>query len=694
MDRGRLLEFLGRADNQVKIRGMRIELEEIEAQLADHPAVRQAVVNVHRHGGADQLVGYLVTNDDVSNDDVANNVALQREVAEWSRTRLPEYMVPTLFVALERVPLTANGKTDRRVLPAPDFTAHRSVKPPRTPRERLLCQAFADALNLNQIGIDEDFFSLGGDSIVAIRVVSRVRAQGYGLRPRDMFAQRTVESLAPLLVSSTTESRTEAVDPAGAAAATPILRWLDEVGQVGSVLDGFYQGMSLLTAADLSEDTLRAALGATVARHHLLWASAQGGADLVIPDSPPEVVLRVADSGQSLEQLREDVFSTLDPTAGNMIAFGWHRGDSGWGRLLVIAHHIVVDGVSLRILAEDIAASHRLIQAGRSAELPPVETPWRSWAQSLAAATADGAFDDDLAHWRQACATTEKPWGDRPLDPARDTVATEARLTVELDAATTHAVLVGLPERIHGHVNDAMVAALFLALLEWRAGRGEELDDAPALLIEMEGHGREGHQVGDIDLSATVGWFTTLYPVALRADAFDWRTALSDSAALGGAVRSIKDQLRAVPSHGLSYGALRYLRTQDDSLTARPQVLFNYLGRFDTGDQPWALAGDPVAILEDRDPAMPLPRLFEVNAEVVDTGDETVLRATFSWPSGAVSDADAARLAHRWRDLLTTIARSTDVRGHSASDFSRVALNSDDIAEFEARYPGLADVLP
>ncbi|WP_029115226.1 non-ribosomal peptide synthase/polyketide synthase [Mycobacterium sp. URHB0044] len=682
------LEFLGRADNQVKIRGRRIELEEIEAQLADHPAVRQAVVDVHRHGNSEQLVGYLVASDGITND-----AALHAEIADWGRTRLPDYMVPTLFVALDRVPVTANGKTDRRALPAPDVAPRRTVKPPRTPRETVLCQAFADALDLDEIGVDDDFFSLGGDSIVAIRVVSRVRASGYTLRPRDMFAHRTVEALAPLLAESGAVPAADVVDePTGPAVATPILHWLDEAGEAGSAMNGFYQGMALVTPEGLEEDTLRAVLSATLARHPVLWASTDGGAaTLHIPETPPQIRLTMADPGADIERLRDDLVATLDPAAGVMVAFGWRPAEVGPGRLLVVAHHVVVDGVSLRILAEDIAAAHRLIIGGSHATLPPAATSWRTWAQRLNDATVEGAFDEDLEHWQRVCSTSETPLGDRPLDPARDTVASEARLTVELPATVAEAVLTDVPDRIHGHVNDAMVAALYLALLEWRSECGHEADGT--LLVEMEGHGREADQVGDLDLSGTVGWFTTLYPVALRADDFDCSAALSGGTALGAAVRSIKDQLRSVPSRGLSHGALRYLRG-DDTLAVAPQVLFNYLGRFEAGQRPWAFADDDAAVLEDRDPAMPLPRLLEVNAEAVTIAGATVLRATFSWPSGAIAESEVTRLARRWSELLAAIAISDDVRGHSISDFPRVALDAGDVTRLEQTYPGLADVLP
>jgi amino acid adenylation domain-containing protein/non-ribosomal peptide synthase protein (TIGR01720 family) len=679
------LEFLGRADNQVKIRGRRIELEEIESQLAEHPAVRQAVVSVHRQGNADQLVGYLVAADGVADDGT-----LHAEVAEWGRTRLPDYMVPALFVGIDRIPLTANGKTDRRALPAPSATQPAgSGRPARTPREIVLARAFADALDLDAVSVDDDFFSLGGDSIVAIRVVSRVRAAGYVLRPRDMFAHRTVEALAPLLVESAPVLE-QVIAATGAVPATPILRWLDEVGT--STLDGFYQGMALVTPAGLTRDEVRSIVDAVIARHHLLWAStASGAADLQIPDSAPQPPLLTGHIDESVESLRDRLIALLDPTAGAMVAVGWLGGGDAAGRLVVVAHHIVIDGVSLRILAEDLAAAHRMLAKTGSALLPESRTPWRSWAHQLTDATTLGAFEPDREYWERTCAVTEQPWGDRALDASIDTVATESTLTVQLPASVTETLLTSVPDRIHGHVNDAMIAALYLALREWLGERGL---DSRALLVEMEGHGREGHAVGDIDLSETVGWFTTLYPVALHDDDFDWRSALIDGTALAAAVRSVKDQLRALPSHGLSYGALRYLGEQAGQLDAAPQVLFNYLGRFDTADRPWAFADTGTAVLEGRDPAMPLPRLLEINAEVADAGAGTVLRATFSWPAAAVAETDVARLAHRWTAVLAMIADSDDVRGHSASDFPHVELGATDVAELEAHYPGLVEVLP
>ncbi|TRW79695.1 amino acid adenylation domain-containing protein, partial [Mycolicibacterium sp. 018/SC-01/001] len=690
------LEFLGRADNQVKIRGRRIELEEIEAHLADHPAVRRAVVTVHRQGGADRLVGYLLAAAGVINDST-----LHDDIRRWAQSRLPEYMVPTDVVALDSIPLTANGKTDRAALPAPPVPqGDRQGRAPRNAREEVLCRAFAEALELDETGVsvDDDFFGLGGDSIVAIRVVGRVRALGFSLRPRDMFAHRTVAALAPLLVDAApVPADLEPIDVTGPVPATPILRWLDDVAVTGggSAMRGFYQGMSLLTPPDLDESAVRRLVDAVVARHPVLWASTPGpAADLEIPSGPPHTPLLTGALADGVPAMRDRLVDCLDPAAGIMVAVGWLTGDAAQGRLVVIAHHVVVDGISLRILAEDFASGYGLLSAGADLALPPARTSFRSWATHLADAARQGVFDDDRPYWRDA-ANGEAHWGSAPLDPLRDTVATESSLTVALSPTATRAALSAVPERIHGHVNDALVAALYLALRAWLADRGTA--DFDALTIEMEGHGRETVRIGDgdlstsVDLSDTVGWFTTLYPVLLRDNGTDWRSALAGGPALGAVVRSVKDQLRAVPSHGMSYGVLRHLRDAAELATA-PAVLFNYLGRFDASARPWAF--DEHGVLEGRDPSMPLPRLLEINAEAADTGNGPVLRATFSWPGRLLDAAEVQTLADRWLRLLEMTADSDDVRGHSSSDFGQVMLSDSDVVEIEQRYPGVLEVLP
>ncbi|GAA1459847.1 non-ribosomal peptide synthetase [Williamsia maris] len=696
------LEFLGRSDNQVKIRGRRIELEEIEAALADHPSVHAAVVTVREKPSA-TLVAYVTT--------VAGGAASGTgtdELLAWAAQTLPEYMVPSVITVLVSMPVTANGKVDRVALVrrtaenAPTPAVPGESAPPVTPREVALSAVFADVLDLDPGwgDIDADFFALGGDSIVAIRVVSRLRAHGYTLRPRDMFAHRTVRALAPVLGDAASLTPRTDVEATGAIGATPITAWLDEVG---NAVDGFYQGVTLVTPDDLTESALAAVLDAVVARHELLRAHTDGPAkDLVVDSGDAHASLTVVDSSVEgdLAVVIDAAVGRLDPTVGRMVSFVWLRD---LRRLLVIAHHVVVDGISLRILAEDIADAHRRLVTDGSPVVDDVPVSFRGWAHALRETTGDGAFDPDIDFWTQVASTADALLGDRPLDPTVDTVATESRLRVQLPTDVTERLLTVVPDSIHGRVDDPMIAALAIAIERWRDERGiagAGSNHADAVVLELEGHGREGELVGDADVSRTVGWFTTLYPAKLTIGPVT-DTDLR-SARLGELVRSVKDQLRAVPSHGLGYGALRHLAGRDD-LAVAPQVLFNYLGRFAVTDtdtsQPWSMVAPEMGsaettVLEGRGPDMPLPRLVEVNAETADTAAGPELSAVFSWPRGAVGAEDISRLADLWVETLTAITVNDHIAGHSVSDFPLVELTADDVRQIDSSTPGLTAILP
>ncbi|TWF80521.1 non-ribosomal peptide synthase protein (TIGR01720 family)/amino acid adenylation domain-containing protein [Pseudonocardia hierapolitana] len=654
------LEFLGRADNQVKIRGMRLELEEVEAVLATHPGVRQAVVMARDNAaGAKYLAGYAL----------ATTVG-EEDLRRWCADRLPEYMVPTTFTVLDAFPLTSNGKVDRKALPEPRREG-RAGRAPRTPRERTLCGIFADVLGLPEVGADDDFFALGGDSIVAIGVVSRARRAGLVLRPRELFELRTPAALALAASDADPAERVATVEPVGGLPATPVLEWLWETGPS----EGFYQSITVHSPAELTPDRLTEVASALLRHHDVLRAVVATGADgrptvRVPAEVPAPSVTHVrlgADESVDERLSRETAaaVSRLDAGSGRMVEFVWlDRGSERHGRLVVAVHHVVVDGVSLRILAEDLQA----LWAGRTPD--PASTSFREWALALADAARAGEFDDDLAFWREVAAAPNPVIGRRALDAGVDTVATERELTVTLPSALTEPLLGAVPAAIHGGVNDALVAALALAVIEWRgeaAGR--------RLLLEMEGHGREAELLtGNLDLSRTVGWFTTLYPVAIEVPD-------GGSAAV---VKGIKEQLRAVPRNGLSYGALQYLTDARADLAVAPALLFNYLGRFSADSE----------VGEDRDPRMPLPRALEINAITVDTTDGPVLSARFSWPAAVLDEAEVGALAELWLERLGAIAGDETVAGFTPSDFPLVELDPSDVDELEREVPDLQDVLP
>lgn len=642
-----VLEFLGRADNQVKIRGMRVELEEIEVALAAHPLVRHAAVVLRQTpSGAAQLTGYVVSNTDI---DAA-------ELNAWCAAKLPEHMVPGTVLVLDEFPVTANGKIDRRALPAPSTPEPAVTETPADPLAQSLCGIFAELLGVPNVGAHTDFFALGGDSIVAMGLISRARKLGLQLRPRDIFALRTPAALAAL-VTETALPHPDRVDAVGEVAATPILAWLHEVG---NSLDGFYQSVTVRTPVGMTLAALTARIGALLDCHDILRArmSSADPAGLTVP--PPGAVTAASvlkhvtvdgDIGRLAADEHALAVTRLDPREGRMFEAVWlDAGTDAPGRLILMAHHVVVDGVSLRLLAEDLAL-----------DSPPQkpDTSFREWSAQLHAAVDRGEFAEDEAHWlRVAAAAGSDPLiGSRPLDAAVDVVATEEKLVVRLDQDVTARLLGPVPAAIRGGVNDALLTALALALAQWRG-------DQSGVLIELEGHGREAEHLGaagdHLDLSRTLGWFTTLFPVHLDPGTTE----------LGTAVKAVKEQLRAVPRNGLSYGALRYLsgRPRPD-LAASPQVLFNYLGRF----------GAESEVAEDRDPRMPLPRAVEVNAVAVDSGSDTRLEATFSWPSGVLNREQVAALAGRWVDALNAIAVSPAVTGATPSDFPMVAVTQSDI---------------
>ncbi|MGU3499521.1 non-ribosomal peptide synthase/polyketide synthase [Mycobacterium sp. C31M] len=678
-----VLEFLGRADNQVKIRGMRVELEEIEATLAAYPGVRHAAVVLRKTpaGGA-QLTGYALSTTGADPD----------ELRIWCADRLPDHMVPGAIMVLDEFPVTANGKIDRRALPIPAPARPESSTPAADSRTQTICDLFAELLGAPAVGADTDFFSLGGDSIAAMSLVSRARRAGLRIRPRDVLTLRTPAKLAAVVAEAdVVPAGTEvpaAIDAVGTIEPTPILAWLHEIG---NGTDGFFQSITLNTPAELTLPSLTEMLDAVLDCHDLLRArlgTVGDPAGLTVPTGgmrAADILTRVPGSADPRTE-RDRAVTRLDPADGVMVAAVWlDAGFTEPGRLILVVHHTVIDGVSLRVLADDLRTAWAAVGGSRPIVLAKPDTSFRQWSTELRAAVSE--FGSDEQYWRHAAAVADPQLGSRPLDPAVDTVATEERLTVALDPEVTARLLGPVPTAIRGRVNDALVAALAAALVRWRGADG-------GVLLELEGHGREADHLGAagqrMDLSRTVGWFTTLFPVLIDPGPAAWDDVIAGGAETGAVVKAVKEQLRAVPRNGLSYGALRHLGTGRPDLAVAPQVLFNYLGRFTAaGHEPWTLADGAVG--EDRDPRMPLPRVLEVNAVTIENGSDARLEAVFSWPNGVLGRDRVTELAQLWRSALTAIAASPVVAGPTPSDFDLLSLGQDDI---DALPTPIDEVLP
>ncbi|MFB8348784.1 non-ribosomal peptide synthetase [Streptomyces niveus] len=676
------LDFLGRADNQIKIRGMRLEIEDVEAGLAEHPSVRHTCVVAKKNAaGGTYLVGYVIP--------AAGSEGLRaEEVKAWAAEHMVEYMVPAHTVVLTEFPLTANGKVDRNALPEPVIGTG-TVLPPATEDERVVCAAVAALLRLDEVGVNQDFFQLGGDSILAISLLSSLREAGLYVTARQIFTNSNVRALAAVASREDVTTVDHRDVPTGPVAGSPVVRWL---GETTDAIDGFVQSVVLNTPAELTADALDAILDAVVGRHDMLRARLVRGDrwSFDIPQAPARPAPETDRSGavwrQSDRPLDECVAlatDALDPDDGAMLRAVWRPGAR---QLVVAVHHVVIDGVSWRILMEDLATAWRQFTAGAPVELPPVGTSFRRWTQLLERA----AFDADSAYFRRPLPGADGPVGRRALTEA-DTVARERTRTVAAGPGVTAALLGEIPAKFHAGVNDVLLTALAVSLARWRRDLGQDQSFAH---IELEGHGREGRFVAgtagfEPELSRTVGWFTTLFPVTVDPGAASDLTAPEYLAA---ALKAVKEDLARVPDNGVSYGALRYLADSEFDAPA-PQVLFNYLGRFDAGGSgDWQLSGTTDQLGEKRDPRMRLPRALEFNAiaEPASTG-EYELVTTISWPDGMFGDDDIATLGEYFRGALTGLA-ALDQGGHSPSDFPLVPLTQADVDAFDG--PALRDILP
>ncbi|QCW27251.1 amino acid adenylation domain-containing protein [Lysobacter enzymogenes] len=414
------LEYLGRIDQQVKIRGYRIELGEIEAALAQLGFAGNAVIVREDQSGQKQLVAYLVAAE-------IDSAALQQQLG----ARLPGYMVPAAFVALDALPLTGNGKLDRKALPAPDFHSG-SLRGPRNPNEALLCELFADALGLDRVGIDDSFFELGGDSIRAIRLVAGARKRGIALAPRDIFKHPRVEALAAEVAAR--ELATQPAAPAQTADQAlgdlPLLPIMRGFVAQGGPLARLHQSQRIEVPAGMTEAAMLAALQALLDRHDALrlrliardgrhHASIAAAGTVDAASCLTRIALDDADiSRDNFEHAAADAPTRLDPHRGKLVQAIWgDRGADRPGRLCLIVHHLAVDGVSWRILLPDLQQAWDAALKGRTPTLDAVGTSLRRWA-GLLQQDADGRRNGELALWRDIAATPDPALAARPLDPA------------------------------------------------------------------------------------------------------------------------------------------------------------------------------------------------------------------------------------------------------------------------------------
>ncbi len=576
------IEFLGRLDNQVKIRGFRVELGEIETALRRHEAIEEAIVilagdldrsstdsSLKRKRG---LVAYIVS--------AQERELTTQQIRSYLKKKLPDYMVPGIFITIDTVPLLPNGKVDLGALPAPDpveWESREGFVTARTPVEEALTDVWSEVLGIDLIGIHDNFFEMGGDSILILQIISRARQAGLRITPKEFYEHQTIAELASVAASTSPVKRKQGL-VTGTAPLTPIQRWFFQKRLPRP--DHWNMAMLLKVKEALNPEVLKEAIRQVLSHHDALrlrFLLADNGWKQVFDEREESAVFSQVDLSPLNEEELESAIEAeaSERQAGLNLAHGpllqivyFDLGAQRSGRLLIVIHHLAIDGVSWRILLEDLSTVYHQLVQGEPIQLPPKSTSFKSWAQMLTQYAKSEALIRQLNHW---VTTLARQTASLPVDFNRGANLESAtrNVRVSLSEEETTALLQEVPKAYNTEINDVLLTALLLAFSKWT---GERL-----LRIDLEGHGREDVAGKNLDLSRTIGWFTTIFPVLLE---------LGESSHPADPLNAVKEQLRRIPKKGIGFGVLRYLNHDADirrELEKAPQaeVSFNYLGQFD-----------------------------------------------------------------------------------------------------------------
>ncbi len=671
------IEYLGRIDHQVKLRGFRIELGEIEAVLGRHPQVRQAVVTVREDEAEHKrLVAYVVAPSEPE--------LTVSELHSYLKVLLPEYMVPSAFVFLTELPLLPNGKMDRKSLPAPE-----QVRPeldhdyvgPRTATEEQLARIWREVLGVEQVGMEDNFFELGGDSILSIQIVARANQAGLKLSPKHIFRHQSIGELSAAIAEARAGAGEGMIDAEqgllrGEVPLTPIQRYF--FAQSLSEQEHFNQSLMLLVRRRIDGERLQAVVRAVVEQHDGLrlrfgetgagWEQRYGGEEAVSEVVVQEVdVSEVSGAEQRgrITAASDAVQRSLKLEGGGLLRVVLFETGAEQ-RLLLVAHHLVVDGVSWRVLVEDLGRGLEQAERGEAIELGRKTSSYRRWAERLEEYAGGAAAVGEQEYWNQVAKWSG---GKLPVDfpDGQNTIELSSSVVQWLDVEATHALLQEVPKAYRTQINDVLLTALVEAVGKWSGQR--------QVLVDMEGHGRSDELFEDIDLLRTVGWFTSVYPVLLNLEGID---------DLGSSLKHVKEHLRNIPHGGIGYGILRYLNAADDAEENSKKIIdaevsFNYLGQMDhVLDENSLFAAAPEAQGTLQSERGQRRYLLEITMAVSDG------RLQVQWTYGVQFHARETieRVAKEYTEALRRLiahCQSNDTQGLNASDFSLVQLDNNEL---------------
>ncbi|QED47028.1 non-ribosomal peptide synthase/polyketide synthase [Cytobacillus dafuensis] len=562
------IEYLGRIDDQVKIRGHRIELGEIEAQLLQMEGVEDAVVLAHKDSdGMAYLCGYLVSREDVTISAIRNHL---------SRT-LPDYMIPASYVLLDQLPLTPNGKVDKRALPEPKGLIHLGVgyEAPQGEAEQRLALVWKEVLKAGKVGRHDHFFDLGGDSIKGIQVAARLHEKGWKLELKDLFRYPTVAELAPYVLQ-VTGGQISQEEVTGEVCLSPIQRWFFD--QRFEEAHHWNQAVLLESPEDLDPVALQSSFESLLHHHDALRMTyrEEDGRILQWNRSTTEgnlyhwETIQISDIGDSLASRIEEectrLQTRLNLAEGPLVIGGLFQTKKS-DYFFVAIHHLAVDGVSWRILLEDLWEGYQQAKRYEPIQLPMKTDSFQKWSSELTQYVQSRAIKKELAYWKDVMSIPVTPLP-KDGDASENRIADEDHVIIQFTREETARLVKEANRAFRTEINDLLLTALHGAVQEWTGVEN--------LVVDLEGHGREFIGEG-IDISRTVGWFTSMFPVALTS---------SGSIEVGEKLQAIKEQLRRIPNKGIGFGLLAYLSSLHEKLqTYHPEIGFNYLGDFGEGLQ-------------------------------------------------------------------------------------------------------------
>ena len=685
------IEYLGRLDNQVKLRGFRIELGEIESVLNQHPQIYQAVTKIWQDTlGNKRLVAYFVLKNPVNQDNFST------QLRRFLQDKLPDYMIPAIFMMLEEMPLTPNGKINRRALPEPDNFNDKSnnqqqkntntVKP-RTVKEELLTQIWSQLLGIESVGIHDNFFELGGDSILGIQVIAKASQAGLRLLPKQIFQHQTIAELAA--VADTVSVNAEQGNVTGIVPLTPIQHWFF----AQNFLDSHHWNQSIMLEIEKSipftwiEQSIQKLL-----LHHdalrLQFSNIEQNIDKNTESGVQQInadvdnyinkqipLLQFDLSALNEEQQKSTITKTATQLqtslnlATGLVRVGFFKlGNDKSNRLLFVIHHLVIDGISWRILLSDLQTVIQQLSSGQKIQLPSKTTSFKYWAKSLQnyAQFQKPQKIKILEYWQNIC---QIPEISLPVDypQGNNTVATTDTVSITFTVEETQALLQQVPAAYQTQINDVLLTALVQTFENWT---GEK-----RLLIDLEGHGRED-LFHEIDISRTVGWFTTMFPVSL--DLGEVKDVQKD---IISTLKTIKEQLRKIPNRGIDYGILRYLGNQEiqTQLSAiSPQIRFNYLGQVDglfTESSFVKPATESTGVARSERGNRDI--LIEINS-IISTGK---LRLDWIYSKAVHHQNTIINLTEQYKTALGNLIQlcSNEIGGYTPSDFPQMELSQDEL---------------